>query len=213
MNILHSCYQRYQHILATVLRFDGLPALLLRLYLAPVMMQAGWNKYQHFSDTVDWFGNTDWGLGLPFPTVLAALAMTAELLGAVLLLIGALTRLVTIPLMITMLVAIFAVHWPQGWLAIADASSWMADGTLFSHAKVLAAPEKLAAANAILQQYGDYDWLTSSGKLVILNNGIEFAATYLVLLLALFFIGGGRYVSVDYWLKCQAGITTNHSIR
>jgi len=34
----------------------------------------------------------------------------------------------------------------------------------------------------------------------VLNNGIEFAATYLVMLAALFFLGGGRYVSVDYWL-------------
>lgn len=201
MHIIHSCYWRYQQILATVLRLDGLPALLLRLYLTPVLMQAGWNKFQHFSDTVHWFGNTDWGLGLPFPTVLVILAITAELLGAALLLIGALTRLVTIPLMVTMLVAIFAVHWPQGWLAIADASSWLADGTLFSNAKVQAVPEKLAAANAILQQHGNYEWLTSSGKLVILNNGIEFAATYFLLLLTLFFIGGGRYVSVDYWLK------------
>ncbi len=34
----------------------------------------------------------------------------------------------------------------------------------------------------------------------MLNNGIEFAATYLIMLLALVFIGGGKYLSVDYWL-------------
>jgi len=36
---------------------------------------------------------------------------------------------------------------------------------------------------------------------VILNNGIEFAATYFIMLLALFFIGAGRYFSMDYWIR------------
>ena len=34
-------------------------------------------------------------------------------------------------------------------------------------------------------------------------NGIEFVATYFLMLLALFFLGGGRYASVDYWLGRQ----------
>lgn len=190
----------YQSVLHKLVYADGLPALLLRLYLAPVLLQAGWQKYQHFADTVSWFGNSDWGLGLPAPTLLAALAVAAELGGGVLLLLGCLTRLVCLPLLVTMLVAIFAVHWPNGWLAIADASSWLADGTIWHNALVQAAPEKLAAAKDILQQHGNYDWLVSSGKLVILNNGIEFAATYFIMLLVLLFHGGGRYVSLDYWL-------------
>lgn len=39
------------------------------------------------------------------------------------------------------------------------------------------------------------------GSFVILNNGIEFAATYLILLLSSLFTGAGRYVGVDYWVK------------
>jgi uncharacterized membrane protein YphA (DoxX/SURF4 family) len=35
---------------------------------------------------------------------------------------------------------------------------------------------------------------------VVLNNGIEFAATYLVMLVALFFSGAGRWLSLDFWL-------------
>jgi uncharacterized membrane protein YphA (DoxX/SURF4 family) len=35
---------------------------------------------------------------------------------------------------------------------------------------------------------------------VILNNGIEFAATYFVMLLSLFFTGAGRFFSLDYWI-------------
>ncbi|MDF2180414.1 DoxX family protein [Aliiglaciecola sp. CAU 1673] len=179
---------------------DGIAPLLIRLYLAPVLIQAGWNKFNHFDDTVAWFGNPDWGLGLPFPVLMASLAIAAELGGACLMLIGLATRWVAIPLMITMLVAAFTAHWQNGWLAIADASSWLADGTLFLNESVMAAPEKLAAANYLLKEHGNYDWLTSSGKFVILNNGIEFAATYFVMLLVLFFTGGGRFTSVDYFL-------------
>ncbi|WP_337842471.1 DoxX family protein [Rheinheimera sp.] len=199
--LLHSALSQYQRFTTALTSFSGVPALLLRLYLAPVLIQAGWNKYQAFDSTVAWFANPDWGLGLPAPVLLATLAIAAELLGGVLLLVGLATRLVCLPLIATMLTAIFSVHWPNGWLAIADNSSWLADGTLLHDERVQAAQEKLAAAKAILQQHADYDWLTSSGSLVILNNGIEFAATYLLMLLSLLCTGGGRYLSCDYWLK------------
>ena len=50
-------------------------------------------------------------------------------------------------------------------------------------------------------EHGDYDYLTQFGSLVILNNGVEFAVTYLAMLAVLFCWGGGRYVSVDYWIR------------
>ena len=56
-------------------------------------------------------------------------------------------------------------------------------------ADVETAPEKLERAREILQAHGNYEWLTASGKFVILNNGIEFAATYLIMLLALAGLG------------------------
>ena len=190
----------YQQFVTRLQLADGIPLLLLRLYLAPVMIQAGWNKASSFDSIVDWFGNEDYGLGLPMPLVMAFLATAAELVGGVLLLFGALTRLVSIPLMITMVVAMVSVHAENGWLAIADASSWLADGTILLNENIMAAPEKLAAAKSLLQEHGHYDWLTSSGNFVVLNNGIEFAATYFVMLLVLFIYGGGRFVSVDYYV-------------
>jgi putative oxidoreductase len=179
---------------------EGIAPFLFRLYLAPVLMQAGYNKLVGFENTVAWFGNADWGLGLPMPAVMASLAIAAELFGAIFLLIGLATRWVTIPLMVTMLVAIFSVHIENGWLALADASSWLADGTILYNESVMEAPEKKAAAISILKEHGNYGWLTSSGSITILNNGIEFAATYLIMLLSLFFTGGGKYTSVDYFL-------------
>lgn len=191
----------YQQIIARLQVADGIPLLFLRLYLAPVMIQAGWNKASSFDSIVDWFGNDDYGLGLPMPFVMAFLATAAELVGGVLLLLGALTRLVSIPLMVTMIVAMVSVHAKNGWLAIADASSWLADGTILLNENIMAAPEKLAAAKSLLQEYGHYDWLTSSGNFVVLNNGIEFAATYFIMLLVLFIYGGGRFFSVDFYVN------------
>jgi putative oxidoreductase len=34
----------------------------------------------------------------------------------------------------------------------------------------------------------------------VLNNGIEFAATYFIMLLVLFFTGAGNYLSLDFWI-------------
>jgi len=190
----------YNNIIKSISHADGIALLLLRLYLAPVMIQAGWNKASNFSNIVEWFGNEDYGLGLPLPYLLALLATAAELVGGILILFGLLTRLVSIPLMVTMIVAMLSVHAKNGWLAISDASSWFADGTLLLNERIMASPEKLAAAKSLLETHGNYDWLTSSGNFVVLNNGIEFGATYFIMLFVLFFYGGGRYVSVDYYL-------------
>ena len=186
---------RLQQLLDRTRAVDFLSPLALRLYLVPVFWVSGMNKLEHFGDTAAWFGNPEWGLGLPMPQLMAGLATASEVGGAVLLLLGLGVRWISIPLMFTMLVAIFKVHWQNGWQAIADPNS------PFPPADIDQIMERLEAARQILQQYGNYDWLTASGPFVISNNGIEWAVTYLVMLLALFFIGGGRFVSLDYWLR------------
>ena len=184
-----------QKLLDSTRAIDFLAPLALRLYLAPIFWMAGTSKFMSFEDTAAWFGNKEWGLGLPMPEVMTFLAAGTEVAGAVLLLLGLAVRWISIPLMVTMLVAIFAVHWQNGWQAIADTKF-----CLFNCADAQAATERLDAAKSILQQHGNYDWLTGQGSFVVLNNGIEFATTYLIMLLALFFIGAGRYFSIDYWI-------------
>ena len=194
-NFIFALSKNYKNFRSTIDHFDGIAALALRLYLVPIFWMAGTNKLMHFQDIVEWFGNMDWGLGLPFPTLMATLATLTELAGAILLAIGFLTRFISIPLIITMIVAIVTVHLPNGWQAIADPNA------PFANAQVLASAEKLEKAREILENYGNYDWLTSSGSFVVLNNGIEFATTYFIMLLALLVLGGGRYLSLDYWIK------------
>lgn len=95
-----------------------------------------------------------------------------------------------------MLVAAFAVHWENGWQAVADLNSpGVTEATQ-------GAIERLNTARDILRENGNYSWLTANGRysFVVSNNGIEWAATYFVMLLVLFFQGAGRYVSVDYWI-------------
>lgn len=208
MSALLAQYQRcHQALFERWLRpLDGIPSLLLRLYLVPIFWEAGTHKL-NWADgeglgrlsvnpsVVEWFGNADWGLGLPFPALLATLAAYTEFFGAIFLFLGFGVRWISIPLMATMVVAMVTVHWQNGWLTIASGSGfWASDRTI-------AAQEKLERAREILQEHGNYDWLTEAGNFVVLNNGIEFAATYLLMLLVLLYAGAGRYVSVDYWLR------------
>lgn len=193
-----------------------LAPLALRLYLAPIFLAAGFHKLNSFNDIVAWFGNDDWGLGLPVPWLMAALATAAEIVGGFALLFGIALRWMTVPLMITMLVAIFSVHWPNGWFAIAPSSPATSTAAVLEPLGVPGASEslqnseevgrRLSKAKDLLREHGNYEWLTAKGKFVILNNGIEFAATYLIMLLSLFFTGAGRFVSVDYWLARRFGL-------
>lgn len=183
--------RKLQGLLDSTRVFDFLGPLALRLYLAPVFWIAGTNKLNGMEDVISWFGNPDWGLGLPAPALMAWLAVGAEVLGAIALLLGLGTRWFAIPLMVTMLVAIFKVHWSNGWQAVADKMSPFPpdniDGTI----------ERLDKAKELLRTNGNYDWLTENGNFVVSNNGIEWGATYFVMLLALFFIGSGK-LSLDH---------------
>ncbi len=185
---------KLQDLLDATRAVDWLAPLALRLYLAPVFWVAGTNKLNGFENTVAWFGNPDWGLGLPFPTLLAGLATGAEVIGAACLLIGLAVRWVSIPLLVTMAVAALTSHWKNGWQAVADPlSPW-------APADIAGTMERLSRAKSLLKEHGNYAWLTENGNFVISNNGIEWAATYFIMLLPLLFIGGGRFVSLDYWI-------------
>ena len=215
MNLVLSLAHRIHDLLDATRKLDFLAPLLLRLFLSIVFISAGWNKAAGFESTVAWFGNPDWGLGLPFPAVMAFLATGAELVGGIFLLFGLATRYFAVPLMITMLVAALSVHWDNGWFAIAPSNPQTSMAQPLAAIGVPAAErsldnsaevgKRLDAAKGLLREHGQYRWLTEKGNFVILNNGIEFGATYFIMLLVLFFHGAGRYVSLDYWIARAAG--------
>jgi len=185
---------RLQGWLDLTRKLDFLGPLALRLYLVPVFWVAGTNKLEGMDNVIEWFGNTDWGLGLPFPTLMAWLAVSTEVLGAAALLLGLATRWFAIPLMVQMLVAAFKVHIENGWQAVADPQS------PFPGANIDGAVDRLDKAKELLREHGNYDWLTETGNFVVSNNGMEWAITYFVMLLALFFTGAGR-LSLDHLVQ------------
>jgi len=174
---------------------DFTAPLLLRIYLSPIFIMAGWGKLSDLDNTSYFFGEM---LGMPFPGLMAVLAGGTEFLGGIALLIGFATRWFSIPLMITMLVAALTAHWQHGWHALPETTlvmpwEWRTD-------LINEAIERRDAARSLLEEYGNYDWLTEAGSITILKNGIEFAATYFIMLLPLLFTGAGR-LSVDYFLR------------
>ncbi|MGD8812028.1 MAG: DoxX family protein, partial [Thioalkalispiraceae bacterium] len=62
---------------------DFVAPLALRLYLAPIFWMAGTSKFSAFENTAAWFGNKEWGLGLPFPELMTFLAAGTETAGAI----------------------------------------------------------------------------------------------------------------------------------
>lgn len=209
-------------ILDSFRKFDFLAPLAIRLYLIPIFVIAAAHKIDlstglALESTVQWFGNEQWGLGLPFPELMTYLAGYTELLGALSLALGFGVRLFAVPLMITMLVAGYTAHWENGWAAISPGEYTQAciQGTeahnnagIIDRIKcynvsdrTIGGVDRLSKAKSILKQHGNYSYLTEKGSLVMLNNGIEFATTYFIMLLVLFFMGAGRFVSLDYYIR------------
>ncbi len=79
-----------------------LPLLLARLSLGSVFVVSGWGKLHDIPKVVNYF--TD--LGIPWPELQAHLVAATEFGCGLLILLGLLTRLASIPLVMTMIVAI-----------------------------------------------------------------------------------------------------------
>ncbi len=168
-----------------VSKLGDLPLFAMRLLLAYAFFGPAMMKWGDMESTIMWFGNPDWGLGLPFPALNAYMAATIEILGVFLLAFGLGTRFISLPLIFVMLVAYFTVHMGNGWLAIGSADN---DPEV---------AERIGLARDILKEHGNYSWLTEKGSFVILQNGAEFVVTYIVMLFALMSFGSGK-ISLDH---------------
>src|SRR5258707_11878850 len=91
----------YGHV-KCIEKFLKTPFLLfVRLYWGYMFLLAGWGKLSNIQKPIGFFTE----LGIPFPQFNAYLASTTEFVGGALLILGLGSRLVTIPLAFTMLVA------------------------------------------------------------------------------------------------------------
>ncbi len=81
-----------------------------------VFNEPAMKKWQGMDNVASWFGS----MGIPFPTLNAYMAASTETLGVILLTLGFLQDLISIPLIVVMLVAIFLVHFQNGFSAAAN---------------------------------------------------------------------------------------------
>ena len=71
------------------------------------------NKWKDIGGIADWFGS----IGIPLPTLNAYMAVTTEIVGVVLLTLGLFIRVISVPLMVVMVVAITMIHLSNGFSA------------------------------------------------------------------------------------------------
>lgn len=96
-------------IRAVVKRLKWLPPLLVRVILGVVFIQSGWGKLHNIAGTTENFA----GWHIPFPHFNAVLASGTEFFGGLLILLGLGARLVAVPLIVVMTVAIITAKFPQ----------------------------------------------------------------------------------------------------
>lgn len=87
--------------------------LLARFAIAYGFYEPAMMKWNGIDNVATWFAS----MNIPFPTLNAYMAAGTEAAGVILLALGLLTRLISIPLIVIMLVAIFTVHLPNGFSA------------------------------------------------------------------------------------------------
>ena len=93
--------------------FQSLSLFLARLAVAYGFYEPAMSKWKDIDGIASWFGT----IGIPFPTFNAYMAASTEILGVVFLTIGLFTRLISVPLMVIMVVAIMTVHLAHGFSA------------------------------------------------------------------------------------------------
>jgi len=101
--------ERIEHLtdrlVAVLDALNWLPPLLIRLFVGYFFFEIGWAKIHN----LDAFAQRFAGWGIPYPTFNAALSAYTEWIGGALTVLGLATRLVSIPMMINMAVAILTV--------------------------------------------------------------------------------------------------------
>ena len=150
-------------------KLQSLSLLFLRLILAYTFFGPALEKWKDIGSTAMWFES----MGIPLPTLNAYMAASTEMLGAVLLTLGLATRLISIPLLVLLSVAILTVHGANGFNVMDDAQVWSD-----------------AYVNGELVE----------GMIVYLQNGYELVLYYMLMLFVLLTHGAGK-ISIDNFIN------------
>ena len=97
-------------IFMSKLHNPDLAKLFLRIALGIVFINAGWMKIQNAEMVIGFFGS------FGVPSWLTYIVMYVEFLGGIALILGILVQYASVLLAIVMLVAMFKVHFPNGYI-------------------------------------------------------------------------------------------------
>jgi putative oxidoreductase len=92
----------HDRLLALTQKLSFLPPALVRLTVGLVFITTGWGKLNSLDEVTEFFAS----LQIPLPALNARVAASTEFFGGLLILVGLGTRLASLPLAFTMLVAI-----------------------------------------------------------------------------------------------------------
>ena len=101
-----ACQARYEKYCRVVSSLQHPFLLLIRLYWGWSFFEAGWGKFGNMAKVIGTFTE----MHIPVPIFNAYLVATTETVGGLCLLLGLFSRVATIPLMITMIVALCTAH-------------------------------------------------------------------------------------------------------
>ena len=105
MNLLISIFYDWSRVVAGYLTWAG--PLAVRIVVGWVFLWTGWQKLHFLPRMIENF--REWGI--PAPEILTPFASGMEFVGGLLLRVGLLTRFISVPMMIIMLVAIASAKW------------------------------------------------------------------------------------------------------
>ena len=108
--MIKSIYQKTKNILSNT---QSISLFLARLTVAYGFYEPAMMKWADIDAIATWFES----MGIPLPTLNAYMAASTEMTGVILLTLGLFTRLISIPLIVVMIVAIVTVHLPHGFSA------------------------------------------------------------------------------------------------
>jgi putative oxidoreductase len=98
--------RQVEEILDSINRREWIAQLLVRVFVGYFFMETGWGKLHNLEGFAQRFA----GWGIPYPYFNATLSASTEFIGGFLTVLGLGTRLVSIPMIINMLVAILQVN-------------------------------------------------------------------------------------------------------
>lgn len=105
--------EKYKSVVQHLTKLKDVHLLAVRLVLAYGFYNPAIMKWQNIESIKEWFGQ----LGIPLPGLNAYLSASTEMAGVILLTLGLANRIISIPLIFVMIVAIVTVHIGNGFEA------------------------------------------------------------------------------------------------